>query len=74
MCHELCIDYAGWVKMGLSKRRVIVLCQEGRVAGAQKAGRNWIIPEDAEKPADARIKAGKYVKYSKEDASNGSAD
>jgi hypothetical protein len=26
------------------------------------AGRNWIIPESAEKPADARIKTGKYVR------------
>ena len=50
------------VKWGVSRRRVIILCQEGRVAGAQQAGRNWIIPEDAEKPADARIKSGKYIK------------
>lgn len=49
-------------KWGLSKRRVIVLCQENRICGAQRAGRNWIIPEDAEKPADARIKNGKYIK------------
>ena len=30
--------------------------------GAQRAGGRWIIPEDAEKPTDARIKSGKYVK------------
>jgi len=49
-------------KWGISKRRVIVLCKENRVPGAQMAGRSWIIPEDAEKPADARIKSGKYIK------------
>lgn len=49
-------------KWGLSKRRVAILCDEERIAGAQKAGINWIIPENAEKPADAQIKSGKYIK------------
>ena len=44
------------VKWGVSRRRVIILCQEGRVAGAQQAGRNWIIPEDAEKRERAERK------------------
>ena len=33
-----------------------------RIPGAQRAGSRWIIPEDAEKPTDARIKSGKYIK------------
>lgn len=49
-------------KWNLSKRRIIVLCNEGRIEGAQKAGSTWIIPDDAEKPIDARIKSGKYIK------------
>ena len=49
-------------KWGISQRRVAVLCSENRIEGAQKAGNNWIIPEDAQKPADARIKTGKYRK------------
>lgn len=49
-------------KWGLSSRRVGLLCNEGRIDGAQKAGSVWIIPEDAEKPGDARIKSGKYIK------------
>ena len=49
-------------KWNLSKRRIIVLCNEGRIDGAQKAGSTWIIPDDAEKPNDARIKSGKYIK------------
>lgn len=40
---------------GLSERRVAILCKEGRVAGARKEGRFWVIPENAEKPADNRI-------------------
>jgi hypothetical protein len=52
---------------GISKRRVAILCDEGRIEGAQKAGTNWIIPEDAVKPADARIKSGKYIKRAKQD-------
>lgn len=54
-------------KWGLSSRRVGLLCNEGRIEGAQKAGVTWIIPEDAEKPSDARIKSGKYIKSKKEE-------
>ena len=49
-------------KWGISHRRVNVLCNEGRITGAQRAGSRWIIPDDAETPADASIKSGKYVK------------
>lgn len=49
-------------KWGISHRRVSVLCNQGRITGAQRAGSRWIIPDDAEKPTDARIKSGKYVK------------
>ena len=59
-------------KWGISRKRVTVLCKEGRIPGAQMAGATWIIPEDAEKPADARIKSGKYVK--KEAAEHGATD
>ena len=52
-------------KWGLSSRRVGLLCNEGRIEGAQKAGATWIIPEDAQKPSDARIKRGKYIKSKK---------
>ena len=56
-------------RWNLSKRRVITLCNTGRIDGAQKAGATWIIPENAEKPKDARIKSGKYIKRN-EDQSN----
>lgn len=49
-------------KWGISERRIQVLCVEGRLPGAKKFGRQWAIPMDLEKPKDARIKNGKYVK------------
>lgn len=49
-------------KWGISKRRIQTLCTGDRIPGAQKIGYSWIIPADAEKPADARIKSGKYIK------------
>ena len=49
-------------KWSLSTRRINVLCSEGRILGATKIGSYWAIPEDAEKPADARIKSGRYAK------------
>ena len=47
---------------GISRRRVTALCMGGRVSGAIIVGDIWIIPACAKKPADARIKSGKYVK------------
>lgn len=49
-------------KWRLSTRRINVLCSEGRILGATKIGSYWAIPADAEKPADARIKSGRYMK------------
>ena len=45
-----------------ANRRTQILCGEGRVPSAIRIGTVWGIPEDAEKPADARIKNGKYIK------------
>lgn len=49
-------------KWGISERRIQALCTEGRLEGAQKFGRQWAIPADLEKPLDARIKNGRYMK------------
>lgn len=43
-------------KWNISPKRVQVLCNEGRIEGAQKVGNVWTIPENAEKPLDARKK------------------
>lgn len=39
---------------GISSRRIALLCEQGRIAGVIKKGKTWLIPEDAEKPADKR--------------------
>ena len=49
-------------EMGNIIRRIALLCSEGRIAGAQRVGASWGIPESAEKPLDARVKSGKYIK------------
>ena len=49
-------------KWNLSVRRVQTICSEGMIEGVVKFGQAWAIPKDAEKPADKRIKSGKYIK------------
>lgn len=43
-------------KWGISERRINALCLEGRLEGAMKFGNTWAIPDDLEKPNDARTK------------------
>ena len=49
-------------KWGISPRWISDLCASGRIPGAIKIGSYWAIPDDAEKPQDARVKTGKYIK------------
>ena len=48
---------------GISIRRITVLCNEGRIVGAQKIAGVWLLPKNAERPTDARVKSGKYKKW-----------
>ena len=48
-------------KWNISRRRVQILCEEGRIDGAYKDSEVWIIPEDAEKPVDRRKVAKKKM-------------
>lgn len=41
-------------KWNISQRRVSILCSENRIPNVAMLGNMWIIPKDAEKPADAR--------------------
>lgn len=41
-------------KWGITRRRVQVLCSEGRIPGLTKFGKAWAIPKNAEKPMDKR--------------------
>ena len=43
-------------KWGISERRVNQYCSDGRIPGAERFGRSWAIPENAEKPTDPRKK------------------
>lgn len=43
-------------KFNISKRRVQILCEQGRIEGANMVSGVWLIPDDARKPADRRRK------------------
>ena len=49
-------------KWDISTRRIQILCAEKRLLGAIRIGYSWAIPVDAEKPKDARVKSGRYIK------------
>lgn len=61
-------------KWDISTRRIQTLCIEGRLEGARKFGRQWAIPADTEKPDDARIRSGRYVKKAAGDIFNEGAE
>ena len=48
-------------KWELGVRRVQILCAEGKIEGAVRFGRSWMIPKDAKKPVDGRTKAGRML-------------
>lgn len=48
----------GW---GVSTRRVRDFCASGRIPGAKAEGRSWIIPADAVKPVDGRMKKEEVI-------------
>ena len=50
------------LKWNISPRRIRVLCDEGRIEGATKVGSQWVIPIEAQKPKDLRVKSGLYRK------------
>ena len=41
-------------KWGVSERRINQYCTEGRIAGAQRIGKAWAIPSNAQKPGEPR--------------------
>ena len=49
-------------KWGISPRWLQILCAEGKIEGAVRFGKAWMIPKDAEKPADGRTRGAKEVK------------
>lgn len=50
------------VLWNISERRISELCKQGRIEGVWKKGRSWVIPLDAQKPVDSRVKSSAYRK------------
>ena len=46
-------------KWDITQRRVQILCTKGRIDGVFKLGENWVIPANAQKPIDGRIRKEK---------------
>jgi len=46
-------------KWGISPRAVQLFCANDKIPGAVRIGRQWMIPDDAPRPADGRTAAGK---------------
>ena len=46
-------------KWGISPRRLQTLCANGKVEGATRFGKVWMIPKNTQKPIDGRTKASK---------------
>ena len=44
---------------GISPRRVQALCAAGKIPGVLRFSRDWMIPKNAQKPADGRTKAAR---------------
>ena len=53
-CSEKALEW------NVTPRTVNAMCKSGRIQGAVKEKRTWLIPDDAEKPLDGRISTGKY--------------
>ena len=51
------------LEWGISERRITFLCSQGRISGAEKVAGAWLLPKDAKKPEDARVKSGKYKNW-----------
>ena len=43
------------VQWNITPRRIGVLCAEGRIDGAIKKGKTWLIPVGSRKPSDKRF-------------------
>lgn len=52
-------------KWGISERRIIKLCKEDRINGAEKNGMVWMIPENTIKPSDKRSNISQYINTQK---------
>ncbi len=49
-------------KWGISPRRLQTLCANGKIEGATRFGKAWMIPKSTQKPIDGRTKVSKAYK------------
>lgn len=54
-------------KWGITERHAQFLCSQGKVPGAVRLAKQWLIPKDAEKPVDGRTIAGRKLKAKRGD-------
>ena len=57
-------------RWGISARRVRTLCNEGKITGAFKKGKLWMIPINAQKPEDKRVKKAENLLFKIEQNKN----
>lgn len=50
-------------KWGVTPRSVQSMCAKGKIEGAERFGREWMIPKNAKKPADGRTKESRQKEY-----------
>lgn len=48
-------------KWGISPRMINYYCSEGRIPGAEKMGKVWLIPKNVTKPTDKRLKGTRKI-------------
>jgi len=47
------------VKWEITERQVQAMCKSGKIQGAIRLSKLWLIPKDAQRPIDGRIKEAK---------------
>ena len=47
------------IRWGIKVRRVQAMCLTGKIVGAFRLGRMWLIPQHTSKPIDGRTKKAK---------------
>ncbi|MCL2004427.1 MAG: helix-turn-helix domain-containing protein [Oscillospiraceae bacterium] len=58
---------------GITTRRVQILCENGKVNGAFRMGKTWIIPKGTPKPIDGRTKTARQMKMPEQTIENNRA-
>lgn len=59
---EYMSTWEAYEKWGISVRRVQTVCEQNKISGVMRLGNVYVIPINAEKNKDERIRSGKLVK------------